>query len=1480
MIRVLPMLALLFWGSVYLWRCVQVILPPDGLDIAIPTENGVVQVRTKLVSLNIWSRELVARDAMICAPGGDIIAQVGRVGIKGPSQGYPSYSITLDDVKGSLERMPNGSWRYFDLLPKKTTSAGNTAFRVDVRSANVQVIDRTSSKPSTIRLFVKTAQVTGVGDRWLARGKVAVEELGNVAGLLRVSPEGGVGFNFDADKLNLASLINHFKNSREGRNEPELKRLSVHALWLTGKVRGHYSKNNKLSFTSISNVQFNGLAYGDISFDEGSFTGQFTQQSATGRLVASSHGVKAETNGTATWGQGTQISGSLHVVTAKSSQIPLWMHKRMPKNLVIEQGQFDGMLSYLGAKTYNVDGQVRAQSATWSGEQLHSTSGNLHLSSDRFAIHQLSAFWMKSPLHGDFNMSLSSQKIDGFAGIQNLSLSTVSNRFKGPSVKGFANAQVVISGDAGHPIVDLRAEGTASANIYASQRIYLGAVEFAGHYSEGRLRIQRLAAAGPNGVFVANGIYNYKKDNLNIIAVGNGVDLASFNDQIQGTGIFQIHLKGKPSAPVASGRTEIIGAEIMNQSIPFAAGTIRWDRNGLFVRDLLLTKGATRASGYLSWNAYDQQLDGELRVQDVLLSDWIKSNASGSINIGGATISGTLSQPIARIHGTGNSLVLGGVRIDQAGFSIVAMLDKVILRSLRLQTGEGKATASGYLDFTPARGEIQGEAKGIPVGRLLALLPESFVVDGSVDGHFHASFNGAELTELSSEGNADKISLNGVFLGSGPWSIKKDGPEWAGYVMVGQIERFIEIPNLRYNPQTRSLNGSITAFQLSANNLFTAFKRYLPSESSELSTRLDNLEGDISLNASFDGSVDDPTVDITVAQANHLNLGGQDLGDIELKAKRADHKWHLANLSWTCADGFGKIAGEVDERGTIDLDGDLQRIPHRLLSVILPNSKPISGYSDLAFHVVGRSSSPEITASWKATNIGVQDSTVAQSDRVVFDLNLVSMKIEEGSISAKGQFFYKGIYGDVAALIPFRYPLEISRTAPFNVMLSLSHRSIEEFAEFAPWIDAKKTAGFIDGQLAMTGSINNPEVKGNLSIDCPQWTMQNLDTALKDLKVNVLWEGRQVDVSVKAKSSKGGDFAASGSIANLDPLQVVDDFQQVLSSRISGTIVTNSLHLSQNSGKKGSAALTANGKAELTGTLRSPLIAGKFDITDANGVAPTLVTASEEKEAPTINPRFDLSFDVAPGAKAKASNAEVVMLGSGTLSGTLYRPKVQSNFTVMKGTLKLPNARINLEEGGLMRFSYEIDRDGIPDPRLDVNLAGQTTITALRFGTTLERYSISLQIQGNLMKEGNMKVIAQSDPPDLSQDRIMAILGQGDLFEGLAQWNQSTLTSYAVPVVFDAIGQKIAMGLGLEYLSIEYDLFQRTTITAARTLGGGFTLMGSRQITPSTFGRDLFEIRLTYRLPFKNETLRSFMIGAGADQDRPWKFSIEFGRRF
>jgi hypothetical protein len=161
-----------------------------------------------------------------------------------------------------------------------------------------------------------------------------------------------------------------------------------------------------------------------------------------------------------------------------------------------------------------------------------------------------------------------------------------------------------------------------------------------------------------------------------------------------------------------------------------------------------------------------------------------------------------------------------------------------------------------------------------------------------------------------------------------------------------------------------------------------------------------------------------------------------------------------------------------------------------------------------------------------------------------------------------------------------------------------------------------------------------------------------------------------------------------------------------------------------------------------------------------------------------------------------------------------------------------------------------------------------------------------------LLQEGGLNLNASSDPPDLSKDEILALLGKTDVLQTIGSasgFSQSetekrirdALVSVAVPTLTEGFTSQIASGLGLEYLNIDYNAIEGASLSFAKVLGKGLVIQGRRQITQMPGDRQLdYDLRLTYRLPTRNTNLNRVVFSLGMDQDRPWKLGVEYGFRF
>jgi hypothetical protein len=268
-----------------------------------------------------------------------------------------------------------------------------------------------------------------------------------------------------------------------------------------------------------------------------------------------------------------------------------------------------------------------------------------------------------------------------------------------------------------------------------------------------------------------------------------------------------------------------------------------------------------------------------------------------------------------------------------------------------------------------------------------------------------------------------------------------------------------------------------------------------------------------------------------------------------------------------------------------------------------------------------------------------------------------------------------------------------------------------------------------------------------------------------------------------------------------------------------------------------------------------------------------------------IDPEFNVRLDLSEPGRLRSSTADMYLSGSGSLFGSLQKPKADASLVVEKGTIRLPAALLRLDQGGSVKATYGVT--GPATASAIVDMEGNTSVTATRaLDTDVQRYDITLGFKGDLLQENGLSLSASSDPGDLSQDRILAILGQADLIQTLSSGGkessaiQNAMLS-TVPMLLDPYTGQVARGLGLDYLNVEYNSYDFASVAFGKILGSGFSIQGTRQISEPPPGFALrYDYRLTYRPKRLFGSLSRFRFYFGSDQDRVWKLGLEYGVRF
>ncbi|HRK21774.1 MAG TPA: hypothetical protein PLX06_08200, partial [Fimbriimonadaceae bacterium] len=1003
------------------------------------------------------------------------------------------------------------------------------------------------------------------------------------------------------------------------------------------------------------------------------------------------------------------------------------------------------------------------------------------------------------------------------------------------------------------------------------------------------------------GTATLNGTYRVSDRALDLNAFTTGIDLSDLHSQVAGTAIGRFRVSGTAKDFVATGPIELYGLDIQGQLIPLVAGDVSLSRQGLLAENVRASKGAGRLFGNIEWLFDSGALDGRFRAEGLQLHDFVEEGVEGGLDLREGVISGTVEKPVLEASLALDDLIAQEIRFESG--SGRAKLDgrTIYLSDARVQMGSGTLRLDGQYGIEEGRGEVRGTLEGLPLDRIQPLLPDETVVQGSLDGQFVANLDEKRLSGAEVEGKVNRLEVNGAFFGSGPIKAAKEGDDWRGDLTIGQPERYFEAANVRYRPETRELEASISALDLPVRNLFFAARPYLveartrsgesPTGADWIQT-LDGVQGRLDVAADVSGKIDDLSIDVQTLLLRETSLNGDETGQIEAAARRESRRWTLQKLRWTGGPGILDLKGTLEEEGNINLDGNLNNFDTTWLAQFVPSLARLSGDASLFFSVTGDTVSPKIEASLSGSFFEVGAGTQDPDKRL--NLEIYPILVEEGAISLEGRFQYRGFSGTLKGTSPFQYPATIPDDKPVDLVLTVDSRPLSDLKELIREIDAEKSKGSVSADIHVHGPRGAIAVDGKLEVKAENLYFEDFGYGFEGVSLVGAIDNDSLDVALGAKTSRGGSVDGKFELAlgNL-AAALQESTEQLLSNQVKGNLYLRGIQIDERQDEYGSLSTTVNGALNLTGTVSRPVIATFVPIAFENvrGVVPSVFAESASAEQGPIRPEFRVAYIIGTRrspAHVAATSSDLQMYGSGTLTGRYPSIKADAALTISSGLIRLPNARIRLLEGGKVRAIYDASLAD-PELRLDVDIEGRTSLSTLRYTNLVERYEIFLDIRGNLLDPAEQLITARSDPPDLTSERILSLLGQIELFQTLSgQFTggqnrtelERTLAGIALPVVFDPVTEAIAKQFGLEYLSINYGPLGQTDVTLAKWLGKGFTIQGRREISDPIDGVPDYDIRLTYRPPRSIRTLRDLVFSIGVDQDRPWKIAIEYGKRF
>jgi len=1516
-----PVAVIAIWGGNYLLDCVRLLEAPGvPIELVYKTRGGSARLRAESYVLD-WRRGTLRLDQpKLQDPKGGILAQLDHLVITGLRPEFGGQQVVRATARGldaRLVRLKSGRFEFEDFLPERKGPPGTIPFEIDLTDARVRLVDLAGPRRWEQLVTTNVVKVSGLGDDWVAASRVDARGIGVFP--LRVQNVANFGLQIAtvARDAELAPTIAHFVQTPPLRGTAAAD-FRARSLRVSGPVRVFLPQSRAAQAETRLVARGEGVSYREYAADAVRFDGLVTSTGASGKVDARVGSNRGRFDGSATWNGPLTAGGQLAASTPGRDALPAWVRRLVPAELDYRGATFRGWVAYSENGCYRVSGRTAAASARYRDESIQNASADVSARPDGILLTSLKGTYSGQPIAGNLAYGPKSGTLAGGFSAGRVQLDRVAARLGLRGLMGTGELRATLAGTLERPDVAFSTRGQATYQ-YGGRRFDLGRFEADGRFRNNTVALQRGLLDGPSGLVSASGSVG-TEGAVGVDVVMRNFALGTLDPRVAGRANGVARLAGTLDQPRASGYLEAYNVVYQDQLLPFAAADFRVDRGLVALTDIRAVQGPTDIAGRATLRLTDRSLNGSFRARGIQPANFLGEEFAGVFDVPNLTVTGNLSRPVVQASLQGRNVVAQGVKLDSLEARVTARGDAITVNSAVARAAGGTVTASGNFDVSDKTGTLTLSGNDLQLDTVVPKLTSLVTVDGTLSGQVRARFANARLRAATGQGRIADAAVNGTLLGDGQWQVSTIGGRINGDLQIGSLDRYVQIQNAQYDPSTLAIAGDVTLLNVQLGDFTTITLPYLQNLSVDARDALRNLQGTLNLDASITGTTRSPGFDVRTFQASNLQYRERPIGNLETSLALRDRRWELRSLNLNGPLGNVTASGVVDERGETNLTGEVSGVPLVALSQLDPRlsiGSPTGTLSSFAFVAQGPTSSPRVRASLNLDYLygqaALPDETEQQrQDRLSRGLSvfLDTIEISEtrqgvGGISIVGGYNYRGFTGAITAQAPLEYPLRVPNDGRAQARVTLRERQLEEIAPLLGGFDPKRTRGTVGGELTAQLINDRLQVGGNVSLVAPEigfssttldprnpgGPLVRVEDSLRNVNAAVRLEGDTVSLEANGDSSRGGRVNVNARTRIQEAPRFLANvreqgLQALLDNPVSGGAVLDQFAVRLGFPANGFFQGTASGTVALSGTFSKPRISGELGLAKVDSTLASFETRAGGSNAPRINPTFDLKANLTTPARLRSTAADLTLTGSGSLTGSLALPNARADLEVERGTIRLPGGTVRLEQGGAVAVSYRTTpTDAVA--AVDVDLIGRTALTARRFGETYERYDITIGVRGDLLKEKGLNLTASSEPSDLSQDRILALLGQTDLLQSIGRGGDAerqirdALAGYALPLFLDPVTSRLASGLGLEYLSFEYNAFEQASLAFAKVLGGGFTLQGRRQIGQAPPGfREVFDLRLVYRPRRARGILERFSFSVGADQDRPWKAALEYGTRF
>jgi len=960
----------------------------------------------------------------------------------------------------------------------------------------------------------------------------------------------------------------------------------------------------------------------------------------------------------------------------------------------------------------------------------------------------------------------------------------------------------------------------------------------------------------------------------------SGVDLGAAarlmgvqGQQIAGTGYFAGTLSGPVSEPIASGTFQATDATFNDQAFDLLSGKVTASRTSASALDLLAYQEGARyvLSGSLDGLdrpreeiALDANVEvGYARLAQVLAMAGITGDVQGDVEAS-FKVGGTIGAPTASGQVRLHRPVWKGWPLDHAEAQFMLSRDTVQLTDAKAGIGDSVVTASGQVS---KEGDLQLEfSSDVQLADLRP--PKDLNFPFELAGRVSASgvIKGtSKRPQITAQVRSAELSVNGETF--------SDASLETAYTEETQrnVFRLAFAQGLGHFAAEGSTDLEGQAVQVSAIlsdgrlarlcGAFPAIARRLPQDSligkaAQLVAGVPSpVRGRLSAQASLAGQWDDLKGEVKFETTNASVAGGR-IPDAAGTLGIAGRVIEVRHFEAREEPAYATASGTVDLEGKLSLEVDAYNLQAGVFEPLLGIQQKISGSADVSLSIAGTMQQPQIVGSMEVGDLGAGSLKIDHLQVPRFEVREESL-VAEQVIAAVGPHVVRA-----SVKIPVTWkPLGIDRAAPWSIAVDMTRQDLALLMRLTP--EVAFASGSLDGRVEIAGSVNEPELVGELAVSRGVLLARGQRTRITGIDGRIRFEGRRVVVERLVGLVGSGGFQAQGDVGlvTLDPSRLMSNhFNVTLTGRDLGIDVGEVFV-----GKVDADLVLVTPAAEAPAVMRGriALTSGQIGMPQRPEIPPII-------ELPPFNPRLDIDVVLQPALRLRTATINMAVSGTGHIGGTVGSPIATAIVESRRGTVDLP--------GATFRVTYASMEATVSPPR--VPAPGMPAVAEVRAFIRLDAeakargYQVYLTMSGPLTDPNVEPKLDLRSVPDLDSERLWAMvtgLPVGPEAPAFGSRTRALLSSGLGVVALYPIQRATARALGLEEFGVEYSQYEPMRVRL-----GGYMV----EKLYATYVRSLAGPARAYDLTLAYQVLPTLSIGARINERNQTFWQAQTTRRF